>query len=178
MSEEKIKKLEEKIDLLYKIVCGISGYDMSNPIFDIDYLDKLVPMFNLSIETKLFDEMEEVKKLFVVEFKKGDEVEDKLNKLVNDYKAGNYLEKERDKTWNVVNDYRRKYKALVKLGECMSMNNYNIKEFRRELLLFNLKEKLGIRLSKIDIENKKGIEEKFRQEILRLHSKLKEYKKI
>ena len=68
MSEEDIKRIEKKIDMLYKIVSGIGGIEVDNPISDDDCLDELVPLFNLSVETNLFEEFEKVGKLLIVEF--------------------------------------------------------------------------------------------------------------
>jgi len=176
--EEDIKRIEKKIDVLYKIVCGIEGYDMHNPIYDIDYLNELIPLFNLSIETKLFEEYEKIKKLLVVEFEKAEEVIKKLDKLENDYRTGNFLEKEKDKIREMVSNQKEKYKALGKMVEHLKRVVYNKKEFRRSFLWLNLREKLGRVLSENYIENKKELEKGFRGAINRLRLDLMKYKRF
>ena len=176
MNEESIKRIEKKIDMLYKIVLGIGGIEVDNPISDIDCLEELVPLFNLSINTSLFVKMEKLLKLVVAEVERHEEVEKKLDELKNDYKTGNFLEKEKDKMWQKVRNQEKKYKALIKLGEYTEGLVYEAKITRKGLLFLNLKEKLGISLSENDIEYKKKLEKGFEKTISGIQAKLKEYK--
>ena len=178
MSEENIKRIEKKIDVLYKIVSGIGGLDVENPISDIDYLDELIPLFNISIDTKLFEEYEKVKKLLIIEFEKEEEVKKKLDKLENDYRTGNFLEKEKGKIREMVSNQKEKYKALGKMAEHLKRVVYDKKEFRRSFLWLNLGEKLGKVSSENYIENKKEFEKGFKGAIDGLYLDLKEYKRF
>lgn len=178
MSEEDIKRIEKKIDVLYKIVCGIEGIEVINPISGVDHLDELVPLFNLSVDTKLFEEYEKVEKLLLVEFEKAEEVKNKLGVLENDYKTGNFLEKEKDKMWEMVNNQRRKYKALNKMAEHIERVIYDKKEFRRDCLWLNIREKLGLISPEDYIKHKKELERRFKRVIISLLADLKKYKKL
>ena len=178
MSEEDIKRIEKKIDMLYKIVCGIGGHEVENPICDNDYLDELVPLFNFSINTNLIEKYEKVVKLLMIEFKKGEEMKNKLDKLENDYKTGNFLEKEKDKMKETVGNQREKYRALNKLAESFQRNRYDKKEFRGKFLWLSMKEKLGVISSEDYIKHKKLLEEDFEGVIDWKQEELKKYKKL
>ena len=178
MSEEDIKRIEKKIDMLYKIVCGIGGYEVINPICDDDYLDELVPLLNISIDTNLFEEYEKVVKLLMIEFKKGEEMKNKLDKLENDYETGNFLKKEGDKMQKMIRNQNGKYRALNKMAESFQRNINDKKEFRRRFLWLNMKEKLGVISSEDYIKHKKLLEEEFEGAIDWMQEELKEYKKL
>ncbi len=178
MSEEDIKRIEKKIDMLYKIVCGIGGYEVENPICDNDYLDELVPLLNISVDTNLFEEYEKVVKLSMIEFKKGEEMKNKLDKLENDYETGNFLKKEGDKMQKMIRNQNGKYRALNKMAERFQRSIYDKERFRGKFLWLNMKEKLGVISSEDYIKHKKLLEEEFEGVIDWIQEKLKEYKKL
>ena len=178
MSEDDIKRIEKKIDVLYKIVSGIGGIEVVNPISNDDYLDELVPLFNISIDTNLFEEYEKVRKLLMVEFKKGEEVKNKLDKLENDYRTGNFLEKEKDKMREMVSNQSYKYEALNKMAERFERDMNDKKEFRGRFLWLNMREKLGVISPGEYVIHKKELEERFKAVIISLRADLKKYKKL
>ncbi len=179
MSYEKdIKRIEKKIDVLYKIVSGIEGREVINPISDVDYLDELVPLFNLSVNTKLFEDYEKVQKLFVVEVKKGKELENKLNKLEDDYKTGNFLEKEKDKMRKMVSNQKYKFDALIKMAEHFQREMYDKKRVYGRFLWLNMKKKLGAISSEDYIKHKKELVKEFKKTINSLRADLMEYKRL
>ena len=178
MSEEDIKRIEKKIDVLYKIVSGIEGKEVSNPISSDDYLDELVPLFNLSVDTKLFEEYEKVEKLLMVEFKNGVKVKNKLDVLENDYKTGNFLEKEKDKMLGMVSKQSIKYEALNKMAEHFQREKYDEKSVYGGFLWLNMKKKLGAISPEDYIKHKKELKKDFRKTINSLRTDLMEYKKL
>ena len=178
MSEDDIKRIEKKIDVLYKIVSGIGGIKVVNPISNDDYLDELVPLLNISIDTNLFEEYEKVVKLLMIEFKKGEEMKNKLDKLENDYETGNFLKKEGDKMQKMIGNQYEKYRVLNKMAESFQRNINNKKRFRGKFLWLNMKEKLGVISSEDYIKHKKLLEEEFEGAIDWMQEELKEYKKL
>ena len=178
MSEEDIKRIEKKIDVLYRIVSGIEGLEVINPISKIDYLDELVPLFNLSVQTNLFEEFEKVRKLLMVEFEKAEEVKSKLDKLENDYRTGNFLEKEKDKMRGMVSNQSYKYKALNKMAEHFQRELYDKKRFRGRFLWLNMRKKLGAILPEDYTIHKKELVKEFRGVINYLRLDLMKYKRL
>ena len=172
--DKHIKRIEKKVDLLYKMHLEKTDDGIGLRCFS----DELIPLFNISVGTKLFIKLEELMKVVVVEFKKAEEVENKLNNLENDYETGNFLANERDKILLMVDNQRKKYKALVKMAEHVKGIEYDKKRLCEEFLLLNLKEKLVMSLSENDIEHKKRLEEEFKEVINRLRLRLMEYKKL
>lgn len=181
MSDEKIKIIEKKIDLLYRM-------NFDDNINFRDNLDEFISLFNLSIE---MGKMGKIVGLITVKvkelFEKGEEIENKLNKLKSDYEAGNFLAKEKEKTRMSIYHQEEKYKALLEIGKYYRIVKNGEEELHEILLMINLKEKLGIKLLeeddyhtdflKIDFEHKEEIESKLKEDIEWLQERIKEYKK-
>ncbi len=182
MSEEDIKRIENKINMLYKIVCDIGGYAVSNR------LDELIPLFNLSDESKLFEEYEKLARLLIVELEKEEEMKNKYKKLENDWLTRNSLVRER-KMPEMVSNQKGKIYALNKMAEHFGRVECGRKEFRRELLWLRLNKKLGrVLKKKKKVPREDGqmgsndrefeITREFEEEINSLRADLKEYKKL
>ncbi len=169
MSEEDITRIEKKVDLLYRM--GLDeNFSYKN------YLDEFIPLFNLSVE------MEKMVGLIIVKVKevaeKGEEVVNKLNKLKSDYKAGNVLVKEEERTRTLIYHQEEKQKALLQIVELYNGVKYGEEALREELLMINLKEKVGIKLSEEeDFRHKETLERELKDAIDWLQTRLKEYKK-
>jgi len=149
-------------------------------------LDELIPLFNLSVE------MEEIKiKGFIVEKLIEDDEEkirSELGKIISDREAGNFLAKDKDKMDIMIYDYKEKYKALKQIAEDYDGIIRSKEALREELLIINLKEKLGMKLLeeddfihkdtlKVNFESKKRLERELKEQIDWLQEKLEEYKK-
>jgi len=169
---ENEERIEKKIDLLYKW----HFEDRSNR----EYLNELIPLFDLSIE------MEEIKiKGLVAEKLIEDEkkIRSELDKLKSEHKAGNFLAKDKDKIAEMIYNYEEKYRALKRIVESLEGVKCGKETLREELLLINLKEKLGISLLEGDEDHrgdfwrKETLEEKLKEAIDWLQEELKEYKK-
>ncbi len=168
MSEEDIKRIENKINMLYKIVFDIGGYEVTNR------LDELIPLFNLSDESKLFEEYEKLAKLLIVELEKEEEMKNKYKKLENDWITRSSGEKER-KMPGIVSNQKGKIDALNKMAEHFGRVECSRKEFRKGLLWFRLNKELGrVPHKDDDIE---VINKEFEEAINSLRADLKEYKK-
>lgn len=173
---ENEERIEKKIDLLYKWHLE----DRSNDGFNRKHLNELVPLFDLSIE------MEEIKiKGFVAEKLIEDEkkIRSELDKLKSDREAGNFLAKDKDKIAEMIYNYEEKYKALKRIAKSYGGVKYSKETLQEELLMINLKEKLGISLlvgdedHRGDFWRKETLEEELKEDIDRLQEELKEYKK-
>jgi len=142
----KEERIEKKIDLLYKL------HLESNDEFNFrKHLNELVPLFDLSIE------MEEIKiKGFVAEKLIEDEkkIRSELDKLKSDREAGNFLAKDKDKIAAMIYNYEEKYEALKRIAKSYGGIKYNKETLQEELLMINLKEKLGISLSEGDEDHR------------------------
>ena len=179
MSEEKIKIIEKKVDLLYRL------HLENEPHMEIDlwhHLDELIPLFNLSIE------MEKIKiKGFIVEklIEDAKKVQSELDKLKSDREAGNFLAKDKDKMGIMINNYEEKFKVLEGISESYMKVKSSKEVLRNELLKINLKEKLGMKLLDESIHKdtldmnfiiKKELEEELKYAIDNFQEDLKEYK--
>lgn len=176
MSEEKIKILEQRIDFLYRLQLlgredAFSGH-----------IDELEPLFDLSVN------MEETNKLvglIEVKIKKLAEKEkkliDKFNKLKSDLKSGKILVKDEEKTKTLIDRQEEKHKKIFGLVESHRGVKRIEESLRKELLRLDLKEKLGISLSKgddwssNDFHLKERFEEELKQSIASLQEILEEY---
>jgi len=177
MEQEDIKRIEQKVDLLYRM-------HLDDNINFRNNLDELIPLFNLSVE--IDDKIEKMRGLITVKvkelFEKGEEIENKLNKLKSDYKAGNFLAKEEEKTKTLIYNQEEKYKALIQIGKDYRSVKWSEEALREELLMINLKEKVGIELEEDEKENewttpKERLEEELKGAIEWLQERIKEYKK-
>ena len=172
MSEEKIKIIEKKVDLLYKM--HLEEY------FDIKgHLHEFIPLFNLSVDMEKMEKMVELITVKVKEVvEKYEEVKEELDKLKSDYEAGNVLVKEKDKMTTMIYDQEEKYKTLIQIGELYGRVKDDEEALREVLLMINLKEKVGIKLSEEeDFRHKETLEEGLKEAIDWLQTRLKEYKK-
>ncbi len=167
MNEEKIKTLEKKVDLLFRM-------HLEEDFYLDDNLHEFIPLFDLSIE------MEEIKiKGFVAEKLIEDEkkIRSELDKLKSDREAGNFLAKDKDKIAEMIYNYEEKYEALKRIAKSYDGLSNIEDSLRKELLVINLKERLGIKLSEeYGFRQKETLEEKLKEAIDWLQEELKEYK--
>ena len=166
--------IEKKIDLLYRMY-------IDDKFNFRDHLDELILLFDLSIE------MERIKiKGFVVEdlIEKYKEAIKELDKLKSDKKSGNFLAKDKDKITKLIYNQEEKIRALTKIRDRYSGIKDIGEDLRKELLMLDLKEKIGISLSeerdnydRNDFWHKETLEEKLKNAIDWMQEELKEYKK-
>jgi len=132
------------------------------------------------------EKMEKTVGLITVKIKevaeKGKEIVNKLKKLKSDYKAGNVLVKEEERTRTLIHHQEEREKALLQIVELYNGVKYLEETLRKELLMLDLKKKLGISLSKgddwgsNDFHLKETYEEELKQSISSLQEDLEEYK--
>lgn len=142
MNEEDIKRIEKKVDLLYKIILTLD-VDQSGDITTVktvnSVIDELLPLFNLSAEKEIIKirSYEEIKKE-----KEG--LKSELKKLEKEYQNGNYLAKEESQLKRKMEDLTNKIEELNRitayLVDIMELN----KELYEVLLYKGLRKKLGI----------------------------------
>lgn len=172
---ENEERIEKKIDLLYK-----RHLERNDELNFRKHLSELIPLFDLSIE------MEEIKiKGFVAEKLIEDEkkIRSELDKLKSDREAGNFLAKDKEKMAKMIYNQEEKYRALKKIAESYGGIKYSKETLQEELLMLDLKEKLGISLLEGDEDHrgdfwrKETLEEELKNAIDWIQEELKEYKK-
>jgi len=172
---ENEERIEKKIDLLYKL-----HLESNDELNFRKHLNELIPLFDLSIE------MEEIKiKGFVAEKLIEDEkkIRSELDKLKSDREAGNFLAKDKEKIVEMIYNYEEKYEALKRIAKSYDRIKDHKEALQEELLMINLKEKLGISLLEGDEDHrgdfwhKETLEEKLKNAIDWMQEELKEYKK-
>jgi len=157
LTEEDIKRIEKKVDLLYKILLELNisyDFDSGHP-YDRDYIntfmDELIPLFGLSAEYE-----DEIVKLptpkELNELKSGLETE--LSRLKKVYESGDFLAKDEVKikkkmeeitdyleNWGGVWDSSGVVAGMIKNRE--EIMNRNTQIYERTLFV-ELKRKLGL----------------------------------
>ncbi|KKN54087.1 hypothetical protein LCGC14_0595810 [marine sediment metagenome] len=167
MSEEDIKRIEKKVDLLYKMKVN-EGINFSS-----EELDEIIPLFDLSIKTErikgLITEEELIKEQQVV----GEKLKKQLNVLNDDtisVKEHNELAKGLP---DLIYNLKQKNEGLL---EDFKRIEYCKENLYKELFMISLKEKLGIELPKGESYSyniKVNLEDKFWNYIKNLEDELK-----
>ena len=90
MSEEDLKRIEKKVDILYKLLFefGEKGEEGDIPTLFRDSLDELIPLFKLSVKKEEF---------IKIKGRPQDIIKSELEKLENSFNQGNYLAKDEKK---------------------------------------------------------------------------------
>jgi len=165
MSEEDIKRIEKKVDLLYKILLesDVVGYvdylgHPYNQKYGINkFMDELIPLFGLSaVEADL--DIPPILKETLKELKS--KLETELSRLQNIYKSGNFLAKDEDiiknkiaditdylECWDLAWDESGVVEGIFKTKDDIM---YKIKQIHERSLFMDLEKKLGL---DIDTEN-------------------------
>jgi len=159
MSEENIKRIEKKVDLLYKILLELHiDYDFGGQPYNQDYInsfmDELIPLFGLSVEEIEIERLPTQKE--INELKSGLETE--LNRLKRIYESGNFLAKEENKIKNKIEEITEYLRCWDYDWDCYSsgivapefcfkskeeITNKNKQIYERSLFV-GLKKKLGL----------------------------------
>ncbi len=106
MSEENIKRIEKKVDLLYKILLELNiDYDFNgghpyNQDYIYNFMDELIPLFGLSAEEIEIERLPTQKEINELKSR----LETKLSRLKNIYENGNFLAKDEDKIKNKIEE--------------------------------------------------------------------------
>ncbi len=151
MSEEDIKRIEKKVDLLYKILLELYIDDVGHP-YDQKYInkfmDELIPSFELSAEKEKIkpkDPTQEGIKELANDYKK------ELEQLEKEYEKGDYLAKEENEITTKIRDLKRIIKELPEILHTRK----RIEDIHQQIyeihLFWDLRKKLGLVIEKQDI---------------------------
>ena len=144
MSEKDIKRIEQKVDLIFKILLELNIYDVGYP-YNQDYInnfiDELTPLFKLSAEKeKIKPEsptQEEIKELT-------NDYKSELEQLKKDYEKGNYLAKEGNEITTKIRDLKKHIEELPKILH----SRERIEDIHQQIyeihLFWDLRKKLGL----------------------------------
>jgi len=143
MSEEDIKRVEDKVNLLYKILLELKEDYLSHPYkrtYILNFIDELIPLFNISAKKEI---IKDLPNQGVID-KNIQELLDELEKLEKDYEDGNFLAKDREKL-NIeiknLTDSLSLYKKINNVRKEIEDSNTEIYNIR---LFEELKNKLRI----------------------------------
>ena len=144
MSEEDIKRIEKKVDLLFKILLELNIYEVGYPYkqeYINNFIDELIPLFELSaekekIKTKI-PTQEEIKGL-------ANDYIKELEQLEKKYEKGDYLAKEENEITTKIGDLKKHINDLPKiLHSCV-----RIEEIHQQIyeihLFWDLRKKLRL----------------------------------
>jgi len=143
MSEEDIKRIEKKVDLLYKILLDLEVDSVGHPYnytYISNFFDDLIPLFNLSANKNIIKipNEQEVKK-------SEDNLKDELEKLKRDYNEGNYIAKEKGKLEVEMEKIQDKIEELSNITRHRK-DVVNLNEDINKVLLFqSLKNRFGLK---------------------------------
>ncbi|MFX1504028.1 MAG: hypothetical protein ACFFDH_23910 [Promethearchaeota archaeon] len=167
MSEEDIKRIEKKVDLLYKILLK------SDNVYAVyQYLEEFIPLFNLSIEIKERPEGIISNEEFLTMAKKEHE---ELNKLSSKFKDENLSVKEHKELPPQIKFQEDKLKDLEHISK-LYVGIINLEKLlREELLKLNLQEKIGLELIKDEWNNDFYQKERYEQDIKEQYDLIKEF---
>ncbi|KKN47730.1 hypothetical protein LCGC14_0659990 [marine sediment metagenome] len=143
MNEENIKRIEKKVNLLYKILLEKS-YDKDysyNQKYINGFMNELIPLFELSAEKeKIKPEIptpEEIKKLLKDYISESEQ-------LKKDYEKGDYLAKEKNEIITRIGDLKENIKELADIFH----THKRIEDIHQEIyethLHWDLRKKLGL----------------------------------
>ncbi len=156
MSVEDIKRIEKKVDLLYRILLSLNIPEVEGPYdqsYMSDFMTELIPLFNLTgdsgIERSIIKEI-----ISLEELDEWDrETKEKLAKLEKTYKAKEYMAKDEGE---IISKIRSLSKLLSGLTEIRDARNKFIYKLEKELkddkgdermikLFFELQSKVGLK---------------------------------
>ena len=96
LSEEDLKRIEKKVDLLYKYMFEL-GEENDIPIAFRGFLDEIIPLFKLSVKKEEF---------IKIEGRPQDIIKRELENLENSFNQGNYLAKDKKKIQIKIDDLK------------------------------------------------------------------------
>jgi len=146
MTEEDIKRIEKKVDLLYEIILSldVDNYHHLNNEETINrVMDDLIPLFSLSAEK------EEIGKIPTKEETKEWEskLKTELSRLKKIYESGDFLAKDEDKIkkkiGNITSYLQRWNKMIGRIYYDYKMIEKRNKQIYEKTLFLDLKGKLG-----------------------------------
>jgi len=146
MTEEDIKRIEKKVDLLFKILLELNIDNVSsghpyNQKYISKFMDELIPLFGLSAEKgKIKPEsptQEEIKEL-VNDHKK------ELEQLEKEYEGGDYLAKEKDEITTKIRDLKEYIEELPKILHSRERIEEIYQQIYEIQLFWDLRKKLGL----------------------------------
>ncbi|KKK50368.1 hypothetical protein LCGC14_3125730, partial [marine sediment metagenome] len=133
MSEEDIKRIENKVDLLYKYLFEL-GEEDDVPILFEEFLDELIPLFNLSSKNEEFIKIEE---------RPQNIIKSELEDLESSFKQGNYLARDERKI-QIKIDALKEELEKAKIGQYNKEQLENLnKEIHKTLLYQDFRKKMG-----------------------------------
>jgi len=146
MSEKDMKRIEKKVDLIFKILLELnidnvdSGYPY-NQTYINKFMDELVPLFELSAEKeKIKPEsptQEEIKELT-------NDYKGELAQLEKKYEKGDYLAKEENEITTRIEDLKKYIKEIPKIIHSRVRIEKIYQEIYEIRLFWNLRKKLGL----------------------------------
>jgi hypothetical protein len=142
MTEEDIKRIEKKVDLLYKILLNLEVESVGYP-YDFKYMSQfyedLIPLFNLSPSEDLIKipDDQEVKK-------SKESLKKELEKLQKDYDEGNYIAKEKGNLEEKIDNIHDKLDGLSTITEIQEEAVEVNQKVKNILVLQSLKSKFGL----------------------------------
>lgn len=146
MSENNIKTIEKKVDLLYKILLNLNvNYEIGYP-YDMDYLwnfnDELISAFNLDVKEDYINFDFKVLEGF-------SEKKKKLDSLMENFNKGNYLAKDKNTLQNEIKLLQTNVNLLENIDENREQIIKTIEKLNKAVLqkkyMYNaLRKKLGL----------------------------------
>ena len=152
MTEEDIKRIEGKVDLLYKILLELSADEYGN--FNThkvinNFMDELIPLFELSATKINIDQTSfQIETLQELESK----LKTELSRLEKIYESGDFLAKDKDKIRSKIGDityYLRDWYSnrVERKDSILSLREWVISDYNdiiKTNLFLDLKKKLGL----------------------------------
>ena len=144
MKEEDIKRIEKKVDLLYKILLELNISDVGHP-YDQTYInkfmDELVLLFGLSVKKgKIKPEDPTPEELIEAT----NDYKNELEQLEKDYEEGDYLAKEKNGITTKISDLKEKIKGLPNILHSREKIVGIYQEIYEIDLFWDLRKKLGL----------------------------------
>ena len=142
MSEEDIKRIEKKVDLLYKILLELNIDDVGYPFnqrYINNFIDELILLFGLSkekIETK-FPTQEDIKRV-------ENDIKSHLEQLEKKYEKGDYLAEEEHKIITDISDLKRYIEKLPISPQSRERIEDIYQQIYEIYLFWELRKKLGL----------------------------------
>ena len=144
MSEENIKRIEKKVDLLYKILLELYIDDFGHPYsqrYINKFMGKLVPLFGLSAKKgKIIPEdptQEEIKELT-------NDYKSELEQLEIKYEKGDYLAKEKNEITTKIRDLKKLIEEIPNILHSRARIEEIYQEIYEVHLFWDLRKKLGL----------------------------------
>lgn len=143
MSEKDVKRVEDKVNLLYKILLELEVDTIGHPYsrdYILNFMDELIPLFNISVKKEIIKDLPDYK----VMGKNLQKITDENLKLKKDLEDGNYLAKDEEKSKRKIKNLTDRieiYQKIFNVRKNIKDSNTNIYNIR---LFEELKNKLRI----------------------------------